>query len=394
MTAVSLSANWNYPTKVWFGPDRTDQLVPACREIGAANPLIVSDPFFSSLPVMAALRRALHDAGISEDLFDRLQGNPTSKNLEDGIYAYRQGGHDSVIAIGGGSALDVGKTIAFMVAQERPVWDFEDIGDYWRRAKVEGIAPVIAIPTTSGTGSEVGRATVITNEATHEKKIIFHPMMMPRIVIADPVLTIGLPAQLTVGTGMDALAHNIEAYCAPSYHPMADAIAVEGARLLKRWLPVATTEGANVEARAHVMAAASMGGTSFQKGLGAVHSLSHPIGAIHNFHHGMTNGVLIPYVIDFNRQAIGEKMDHLARSLELDGKGTGVDRVINWMLEFRKVLNVPHTLAEFGVTRDNFERIAEMSVVDPTAGSNPVPLTVEGSLKILQAAYDGQISRK
>ncbi|MCK5745182.1 MAG: iron-containing alcohol dehydrogenase, partial [Oricola sp.] len=338
------------------------------------------------------LRTALSTAGITTGLFDRLQGNPTAKNLEDGIAAFREGGHDSVIAIGGGSALDIGKTIAFMAGQTRPVWDFEDVGDCWRRADSEAIAPVIAIPTTSGTGSEVGRATVIADDRTHEKKIIFHPLMMPRIVIADPALTIGLPEPMTVGTGMDALAHNLEAFCALSYHPMADAIAVDGIRLLQRWLPVAAKDGENVEARAHVMAAASMGGTSFQKGLGAIHSLSHPIGSILGLHHGMTNAVLLPYVIDYNRPAIGEKMEHLAYAMRLDGAGSGVDRFIAWATEFRKQLGVPHTLAEFDVRPEHFGKIAKMSVSDPTAGTNPVALTVEGSTQILQAAYEGKLS--
>lgn len=392
MSKPPLTNTWHYPTKIWFGPGRIADLAAGCAEIGISRPLIVSDPFFSALPAMTKLRADLTAAGIESEVFDQLQGNPTSRNLDDGIVAYRAGNHDSVIAIGGGSALDVGKTVAFMIAQSRPVWDFEDIGDYWRRANAEGIAPIIAIPTTSGTGSEVGRATVITNDETHEKKIIFHPQMLPQLVIADPALTIGLPPLLTAGTGMDALAHNLEAYFAPGYHPMADAIAIEGMRLVKDWLPVAFAEGSNVEARAHVMAAASMGATAFQKGLGAIHSLAHPMGSVYGFHHGLTNAVLMPYVLDFNRDAIGAKADHLALCLGLAEAGkSGVDQLLKWVLELRATLKIPETIAELGAKPEDFRKIAEMSVNDPTAGTNPIPLTVEGSLQMLQAAYAGSL---
>jgi alcohol dehydrogenase len=393
-TGADLNANWNYPTRIWFGPGRLSELAAACREIGIARPLIVCDPHFSGLPVMTGIREDLARAGIAADLFDRLQGNPTSRNLADGIAAFRAGRHDGVIAFGGGSALDVGKTVALMVAQDRPVWDFEDIGDHWRRARTDGIAPVIAVPTTSGTGSEVGRATVITNDETHEKKIIFHPMMMPRLVIADPALTTALPPALTAGTGMDALAHCLEAYSAPGFHPMADAIAVEGIRLLHDFLPRAFDDAGDLEARARVMAAASMGGTAFQKGLGAIHALSHPIGAIHGVHHGLTNAELMPYVVDFNRAAIGAKMDHLVRCMGLpDGAGgaSSVDRFIGWTIALRRHLAIPHTLAELGIDPAGFGRIAEMSLRDPTAGTNPVPLTLEASLGILDAAFSGTV---
>ena len=389
----ALRANWNYPTTVWFGPGRIADLPAACAEVPMRRPLIVTDPLFSGLQVMADIRAALTEAGIASGIFDKLQGNPTSRNLDDGIAAYRAGNHDGVIALGGGSALDVGKTIAFMVAQTRPVWDFEDIGSLWRAANAEGIAPIIAVPTTSGTGSEVGRATVITNDATHEKKIIFHPRMMPRIVIADPALTLGLPPAMTAGTGMDALAHNLEALCAPMYHPMADAIAIEGIRLLKLWLPVAVADGSHLGARAQVMTAASMGGTSFQKGLGAIHSLSHPIGSIYGCHHGMTNAVLMPYVLDWNRQVIGEKMDHLARCLDLPSPGRdGTARVIDWLLDLRRDIGVPHTLAEFGIRPEDFPRIAAAAVKDPTAGSNPRPFNERDMHAVLLAAHQGRLT--
>jgi len=386
-------ANWSYPTTIWFGAGRMRDLADACAEAGMSRPLIVADPFLSGQPVMEEALGQLQRRGLKPAVFDRLQGNPTSQNLDDGIAAFRSGGHDGVIAIGGGSALDVGKTVAFMVAQKRPVWDFEDIGDYWRRADEQGIAPIIAIPTTAGTGSEVGRATVITNEVTHEKKIIFHPKMMPRVVIADPELTIGLPPALTAGTGMDALAHNLEAYFSPTLHPMADAIAVEGTRLLRSHLVGAFRQGSDIEARANVMIAAMMGAVSFQKGLGAIHSLSHPIGAIYGSHHGLTNGVLMPYVLASNREAISDKARHLVRciGLECDGAGEprGFDALLHWVLQLRSELRIPHTLGELGVHRGDFARIADMAVRDPTAGTNPVPLTVESCIRILEAAYDG-----
>lgn len=390
---TSARANWSYPTTIWFGAGRIADLADACAEAGMSRPLIVADPFLSGQPVMERAIAQLRERRLKPAVFDRLQGNPTSKNLDDGIAAFRSGGHDGVIAIGGGSALDVGKTVAFMAAQKRPVWDFEDIGDYWRRADAKAIAPIVAIPTTAGTGSEVGRATVITNEATHEKKIIFHPEMMPRVVIADPELTIGLPPALTAGTGMDALAHNLEAYFSPVLHPMADAIAVEGTRLLRGYLVGAYRQGSDIEARANVMIAAMMGAVSFQKGLGAIHSLSHPIGAIYGFHHGLTNAVLMPYVLQSNRPAISGKARHLARciGLECDGDGLpdGFDALLQWVLQIRSELGIPHTLEELGVRREDFGKIAEMAVRDPTAGTNPVPLTVPSLLGILEAAYGG-----
>lgn len=392
MTEDVLSNTWHYPTKIWFGPGRIAELAAGCAEVGLRRPLIVSDPFFSALPEMVRLRDSLTAAGIDSGIFDRLQGNPTLRNLDDGISAFRAGGHDGVIAIGGGSALDVGKTIAFMAVQTRPVWDFEDIGDRWRSANADGIAPIIAVPTTSGTGSEVGRATVITNDATHEKKIIFHPSMLPQLVIADPELTIGLPTGLTAGTGMDALSHNIEAYFAPGYHPMADGIAIEGCRLISEWLPVAFKDGADIVARTHVMAAASMGATAFQKGLGAIHSLSHPLGSVYGFHHGLTNAVLIPYVLDFNRDAIGVKADRLALCLGLPDNGKpGVDRLIEWVLALRNTLEIPETIAELGADPADFDRVAGLAIIDPTAGTNPRPLTAEGAQQILRAAYDGTL---
>nr|WP_092866038.1 iron-containing alcohol dehydrogenase [Hyphomicrobium facile] len=389
------NANWSYPTKVWFGPGRISDLATACKEIGMSRPFFVVDPGLTNLPMVVSALALLEAAGIKASVFDALQGNPTSINLTDGVVAYRQGEHDGVIAFGGGSALDVGKTVALMIGQSRSVWDFEDIGDNWRRASTEAIAPIIAIPTTAGTGSEVGRATVITDADNHVKKIIFHPAMMPRIAILDPELTVGLPPLLTAGTGMDALSHAIEAFCAPSYHPMADAIAMESARLVKDYLPRAVRAGDDIEARGQMLTAAAMAATAFQKGLGAVHSVSHPIGAIYGVHHGLTNGVVMPYVIAFNAPAIGEKMQRLAAYVGLtNGKSSGgsaVRAINDWILELRSEIGIPATIADLGVEQDKFSDIARLAVIDPTAGTNPVPLTVENVQELLGEMHSGTV---
>jgi alcohol dehydrogenase class IV len=309
-------------------------------------------------------------------------------NLAAGTEAFRAGRHDGVVAFGGGSGLDTGKLIAFMAGQSRPVWDFEDIGDWWTRADAGRIAPIVAVPTTAGTGSEVGRAGVITDEKTHTKKIIFHPKMMPKVVICDPELTVGMPPVITAGTGMDALAHCLEAYCAEFYHPMASGIAVEGVRLVFENLPKVVRDGKNLEARAHMMSAAAMGATAFQKGLGAIHSLSHPVGALYDTHHGMTNGVFMPYVLVFNSSAIETKIDRLAAYLGISG---GFGGFLEAVIDLRQKIGVPHTLAGLKVDGSRREQMAEMAIVDPTAGSNPVTLTKEGALKIFDMALAGTL---
>ncbi len=383
-----LSANWNYPTSVRFGAGRIAELAKACRTAGMAKPLFVTDPGISGLPIVKTALDVLAGAGIATAVFDRVQPNPVDANVEDGLAVYRAGGHDGVIAFGGGSALDAGKVIAFMAGQTRPMWDFEDIGDWWTRADPAGIAPVVAVPTTAGTGSEVGRAGVITNAATHTKKVIFHPKMMPVVVICDPELTVGLPAGVTAGTGMDALAHCLEAYCAPGFHPMADGIAAEGIRLVKDYLPRAVANGGDIEARAQMMAAAAMGATAFQKGLGAIHALSHPVGALYGTHHGMTNAVFMPYVLAFNRPVVAERLGRLAGYL---GLVPTFDAFAQWILDLRAAVGVPHTLAGLKVDGARADLIADMAVVDPTAGGNPVELTRDAALKIFEAALSGKI---
>ena len=387
--AAALRGNWNYPTHIRFGVGRIAELPDACHSLGFKRPLLITDPGLAALPMIREAVAANEAAGLPTGTFSDIKGNPVSRNVEDGLAAYRAGRHDGIIAFGGGSALDAAKTVALMVGQKRPMWDFEDVGDNWQRVDPAGIVPVIAVPTTSGTGSEVGRASVITNEETHTKKIIFHPKMLPAIVIADPALTAGLPPKITAATGMDALAHCLEAYCAPGYHPMAEGIAVEGMRLVKENLPSAVADGRNLAARANMMAAASMGATAFQKGLGAIHALSHPVGALYDTHHGLTNAVVMPYVLEFNRAAIDAKLTRLAAWLGLPSPGYRA--VLDWVLALRRQIGIPHTLKELGVGSDRLELLSEMAAVDPTAGGNPIPIGVPELRKMFVASIEGRL---
>ena len=387
MSAI-LKANWNYPTKVWHGPGRIGELPAACAALGIKRPLLVTDEGLRDAPMVRAALALVPGAG----LFAGVRGNPVAANIEAGLTAYRAGGHDGVIAFGGGSALDAGKVIAFMSGQTRPLWDFEDIGDWWTRANERGIAPVVAVPTTAGTGSEVGRAGVVINEATHQKKIIFHPMMMPGVVISDPELTVGLPPGVTAATGIDAFVHCFEAYCAPGFHPLADGIALEGMRLIQTWLPRACENGQDIEARSRMLAAASMGATAFQKGLGGVHAIAHPVGAFFNTHHGLTNAVILPYVLVHNRPAIGSQLAVIARVLDL--KGEPFDAVFDWVLAFRQRLKIPHTLAEIGVDLRNPEVIGNEASLDPSAGGNPLPTNAAGYARLFRSAVKGDLALK
>jgi alcohol dehydrogenase class IV len=379
----SPTGNWSYPTAVRFGAGRIKELPEAVRAAGMKRPLLVTDKALVALPITKNALDLLEGAGLKAGVFSDVQSNPTDLNLEAGVAAYKAGGHDGVIAFGGGSGLDLGKCVAFMQGQTRPVWDFEDIGDWWTRADPAGIAPIVAVPTTAGTGSEVGRAGVITNSAGHVKKVIFHPKMLPAIVICDPELTVGMPKFITAGTGMDAFAHCLEAYCAPFYHPMSEGIAVEGMRLVKEYLPQAYKAPDDIEARAHMMSAAAMGAVAFQKGLGAIHALSHPIGAMHDTHHGMTNAVVMPAVLRANRAAIEERIGRLAAFLGISG---GFDGFLGFVIGLRASLGVPAGLAAFGVPDSSFEKIAEMAPDDPTAGGNPIKLTRELAREMLEAA--------
>ena len=384
-----LKGNWNYPTRIWFGPGRIAELPQGCASLGIKRPLIVTDPGLAKLPMITEAVGNAKAAGLGVAVFSDLRPNPVGKNVSDGVTAFKAGKHDGVVAFGGGSALDVGKAVAFMAGQTRPLWDFEDIGDNWARADADAIAPIIAVPTTSGTGSEVGRVSVVTQEENHTKRLIFHPKIQPSLVIADPALTLGLPKHITAATGMDAFAHNLEALCSPMFHPQADGIAVEGIRLVKEWLPIAVKDGSNLTARAYMMAASTMGATAFQKGLGAIHSLSHPVGAVYDTHHGLTNAVFMPYVLAFNRKAIEDKIVALARYIGLkDASFTGF---LDWVLALRQELFVPHTLKDLGVADDRIDMLAEMATADPSAGTNPIPVGVKEHRTLLEMTFAGRL---
>lgn len=387
--AAYLKSNWNFPTTVLFGPGRIRSLPAGCRSLAMERPLLVTDPGLAALPFVAQALEDCRAAGLGIALFSEVKGNPTGANVEAGIAAFRQGDHDGVVAFGGGSALDAGKTIALAARQARPWWDFEDRGANWKLAEAALIAPILAVPTTAGTGSETGRAGVILDERDHVKKIVFHPKMLPALVISDPELTVGLPPKLTAATGMDALAHCLEAYCAPGFQPLCDGIAVEGMRLIKDWLPKAVADGGDLEARAYMLAAASMGSTAFQKGLGAIHSLSHPVGALYDSHHGLTNAVFMPYVLQFNRDAIEERCGRLAAWLGL--ASPGFPALLEWVLDFRARLGIPHSLAELGVDDARVEEIVGMALEDPTAPTNPVPLERGPVTRLLEDALAGRL---
>jgi alcohol dehydrogenase class IV len=371
--AMALKGNWNYPTAVRFGAGRIRELPQACAALGIRRPLLVTDPGLAALPMVANAVNLCREAGLHCAVFSDVRPNPVEKNVADGVRAYREGGHDGVIAMGGGSGLDAAKAIALMAGQTRPIWDFEDREDWWTRVNVAGMAPVVAVPTTAGTGSEVGRASVITDLRDHMKKIIFHPKMMPGIVISDPELTVGLPAKVTAATGMDALSHCLEAYCAPFFHPMADGIAVEGMRLIHDYLPRAVADGKDLEARSHMLIASSMGATAFQKGLGAMHSLSHPCGANLDTHHGLTNAVVMPFVLAWNRRAIEPKVGRLAAWLGL--KRQSYDGFFDWVLELRATIGIPPSLAALGVREEHAKEFAPQALADPSTGGNPLPMT-------------------
>ncbi len=384
---MDLIGTWNYPTSYIFGAGRINCLPEQAALMGMKRPLLVTDPGLASLDFVEKMVSDLRTAGLSTDVFSDIKANPTGANVKDGIEAYRAGGHDGAIVVGGGSALDAGKAIALLSRQSLDVWDVVDEGDNWTRVDAGLVPPIIAVPTTAGTGSEVGRASVITDEMAHAKKIIFHPKMLPGLVIADAELTVGLPAGLTAATGMDALSHNLEAFCAPGYHPMARGIAVEGMRLIKNWLPAAVADGSNIEARSHMLVASSMGATAFQRGLGAMHALAHPLGALYDAHHGTLNAVLMPYVLVANREAIEDEITELTHALCFERKG--FNAFLDWVLALREDLKMPHTLAEIGIDDSHAEDIGAMAVADPTAATNPVPHNADAYAMILRQSVEG-----
>ena len=384
-----LSGVWSWPTTVRFGAGRIDELAAACREIGMERPLLVTDSGLAQSTMVADAVAANAADKLSTAVFAAIKANPTGANVEAGVANFHAGGHDGIVALGGGSALDAGKAIAFMAGQRRPDLGLYRRGDNWGRAVAAGIAPLVAVPTTAGTGSEVGRAAVIVDEDARRKRIISHPDMMPRIVISDPALTVGLPPAITAATGMDALTHCFEAFCARGFHPMADGVALEGMKIIQEWLPRAFADGADLAARAHMLAAASMGATAFQKGLGAVHALSHPVGALHDTHHGLTNAVILPYVLAFNRSAVGEKLQHLSNVLGLGEPA--FNRVMGWILDLRSRLGIPDTLVEIGVDDRYAEEIARAAAEDPSADGNPLPVGSRELESVFRNALEGRL---
>ena len=379
---MTLTGTWSYPTAIRFGTGRIAELGDACAAAGISRPLLVTDRGLASLPITAKAREIMAAAGLGDAIFAEVDPNPNEINLAAGVEAFRAGNHDGVIAFGGGSGLDLGKMVAFMAGQTRPVWDFEDIGDWWTRADADAIAPIIAVPTTAGTGSEVGRASVITNSETHVKKIIFHPKVLPSVVIADPELTVGMPKFITAGTGLDAFAHCVEAFSSPHYHPMSQGIALEGMRLVTTYLPRAYATPDDLEARAQMMSAAAMGATAFQKGLGAIHAMSHPVGAIFDTHHGTTNAVCMPAVLALNAPEIRARFDLAASYLGIEG---GFDGFCDFVQDFNDSFAIPRTLGEMGVTKDRMDDLVAMALEDPSCGGNPVTLT-DANLRALFAA--------
>ena len=382
--------NWNYPTTMWVGENRIREISLACKKLNIKKPLLVTDSGLANSQIVKKTLEKLNIENIDTEIYSNVTGNPTGTNVNEGVIYYKKKNCDGVIAFGGGSGLDVGKAIAFMSGQTLPLWDFEDVGDNWTKANSDKISPIIAVPTTAGTGSETGRASVILNEKTGVKNIIFHPKFLPSIVILDPLLTVGLPPEITAATGMDALAHNLEAYCAPGFHPMADGIALEGIKLVKEWLLEAVNNGSNVEARMNMLTAASMGSTAFQKGLGAIHSLSHPINALNNVHHGLSNAIFMPYVLTFNKDVIENKIIKVCEYLEIKEKS--FDGFLNWILDLRKKLNIPHKLSEVIKEEDlELDRLSIMALNDPSTSGNPKRLT-ENDMKILyQHSMSGEL---
>ena len=384
-----LTGNWNYPNSIKAGAGTIAALPDHCKALGMSAPLLITDPGLAALPMVNDCVDKCRAAGLNCGLFSKMKLNPTGENVSDGVDAYRAGEHDGVIAFGGGSGLDVAKAVALMVGQNRPIWDFEDVGDNWTRVDTTGVAPVVAVPTTAGTGSEVGRASIITDEANHIKKIIFHPSMLPELVILDPELTVGLPAHITAATGMDALSHNLEALCSPFYHPMAEGIAVEGIRLVKDYLPRAVADGSDLEARMQMLVASSMGATAFQKGLGGMHALAHPLGALYDAHHGLLNAILMPYVLKVNREAIETRLTRLSCYLEL--KEPGFDSFLQWVLDLRKQVGIPNDLSGIGIPESDLELIGKMASEDPSAGGNPILLTPAEYANLCRKALRGNL---
>lgn len=385
----TVTANWNYPTRICCGPGEAESLPEKCLELGFQSPLLVTDPGLLALPMTQRLIESCRDACLSPGIFSQVKANPNGQNVLDGVAAYQKGEHDGVIALGGGSALDTGKAIALMVGQDRPLWDFEDVGDNWLRVREQGMARVIAVPTTAGTGSEVGRASVITDDEAQCKRIIFHPKMLPELVILDAKLTTGLPPALTAATGMDALSHSLEAFCSNAYHPMAEGIALESMRLVHLYLPRAFDDGRDLDARQQMLVASAMGATAFQRGLGAMHAIAHALGALYDAHHGTLNAILMPYVLKANAGAVAERLGRVAHYLQLPEPG--FDSFLSWVLQMRSHLQIPHQLSDLGIDTRQAERVGRMAEADAAAAGNPLAFEAVHYQCIFEAAVNGRL---
>ena len=384
-----LSGDWNYPTEIIAGAGAVQRLAESCALLKISAPLLITDPGLAALPLVDEAIAQCRQAGLKTGLFSNIKSNPNGQNVVDGVEAYSDGCHDGIIAFGGGSAIDASKAIALMVDQTLSLWEIEVLEQSWLSADDSAIPPIVAVPTTAGTGSEVGRAALITDEQRQLKKIIFHPRLQPLKVILDPELTVGLPATITAATGMDALSHNLEALCSSSYHPMSEGIAVEGIRLVKEYLPRAVADGSDIEARMQMIVASSMGATAFSKGLGAMHALAHPLGALYDAHHGLLNAILMPYVLQANRSEISERIERLSRYINLSEPS--FDGFLCWVLELREQLNIPHSLSDIGIDLEQQRRIGQMATEDPTAATNPVAFTAEQYSEIFRRAVTGEL---
>ena len=360
---------FSFPTTIHFGPGARRLVAEHLKQQGVKRPLIVTDKGLAALPILKEFGNLL--TGLSVSIFPGVYGNPTKRQVDEGVKAFKSHNADAVIGFGGGAALDVAKAVALMAVHEGDVleyaWDHPNV-----RPVTNALPHFIALPTTSGTGSEVGRSSVISHDETHVKKIIFNPVLLAKAVFADPELTIDLPAGVTAATGMDALTHNVESYLSPAYHPLCDGIALEGARIAAHALETAVTMPKDIAARSDMMMASLMGAIAFQKDLGAVHSCAHALGTVVDMHHGLANGIMIDHVMRFNIDAAERKMAELAR---VCGAGNTAESFVDWLVELKARIGIPAKLGGKGVTAAHVPRLVEVAVKDTCHQTNPKPVS-------------------
>jgi alcohol dehydrogenase class IV len=373
-------SRFSFPTTIHFGPGARRLVDDHLKQHGIARPLIVTDRGLATLPILADFRSLL--AGLAVEVYAGVHGNPTKGQVDGGAAAFKAHRADCVIGFGGGAALDVAKAVALMAVHEGDVleyaWDHPNV-----RPIVNALPHFIALPTTSGTGSEVGRSSVISHDETHVKKFVFSPALLAKAVFADPELTLALPPAVTAATGLDALTHNVESYLSPAYHPLCDGIALEGARIAARALATAVREPGDLPARSDMMMSSLMGAVAFQKDLGAVHSCAHALGTVADMHHGLANGIMIDHVMRFNADAAGAKMAELAR---VCGAGVSAADFVSWLGKLKAEVGIPATLAARGVTAAHIPALVEVAVKDTCHQTNPKPCTAEDFRRIFAAA--------